>query len=98
MLDHAADKNDERLRRRLAIKQAVQRRIGLAGFSQNFGIERGLVGKCLNSNASEIEAAAATLLVVVPANPLCAKHRFAALRINSRRTSLVIRRLLMGRE
>ena len=28
MLDHAADENDQRLRRRLAIEQPVQRRIG----------------------------------------------------------------------
>src|SRR3954451_17296313 len=54
-----------------------------------------LVGKCLNSNPSEIEAAAATLLVVVPAKPLRAKQRFAALRINSRRKSLVMRSVLM---
>src|SRR5258708_23782339 len=43
------------------------------------------VGKCLNSNPSEIEAAAATLLVVVPAKPWRAKQRLAALRINCRR-------------
>src|SRR5206468_10864756 len=54
-----------------------------------------LVGKCLNSKPSEIEAAAATLLVVVPAKPLRAKQRFAALRISSRRKSLVIRSVLM---
>src|SRR4051812_4899598 len=54
-----------------------------------------LVGKCLNSNPSEIEAAAATLLVVVPAKPLRAKQRFAALRINSRRKSLVMRSVLI---
>src|SRR4051794_1604481 len=42
-----------------------------------------------------MEAAAATLLVVVPAKPLRAKHRFAALRISSRRKSLVIRRVLI---
>src|SRR5471030_1530512 len=52
-------------------------------------------GKCLNSKPSEIEAAAATLLVVVPAKPLRAKQRFAALRINSRRKSLVMRNVLM---
>src|SRR3954466_14428513 len=54
-----------------------------------------LVGKCLNSNPSEIEAAAATLFVVVPAKPLRAKQRFAALRISSRRKSLVIRSVLI---
>jgi hypothetical protein len=36
----------------------------------------------LNSKPSEIAAAAATLLVVVPAKPLRAKHRLAALKIN----------------
>jgi len=41
-------------------------------------------------------AAAATLLVVVPAKPLRAKHRFAALRINCRRKSLVIRKVDIG--
>jgi hypothetical protein len=41
-------------------------------------------------------AAAATLLVVVPAKPLRAKHRLAAPRINWRRKSLVIRRFDMG--
>src|ERR1700726_4344372 len=51
------------------------------------------VGKCLNSNPSEIEAAAATLLVVVPAKPLRAKHRLAAPRISCRRRSLVMRRV-----
>jgi membrane carboxypeptidase/penicillin-binding protein PbpC len=49
----------------------------------------------LNSSPSEIEAAAATLLVVVPANPCRAKHRLAALKINSRRKSLVIRNVLI---
>src|ERR1700689_4922759 len=54
-----------------------------------------LVGKCLNSNPSEIEAAAATLLVVVPAKPLREKHRLAALRINCRRKSWVMRNVDM---
>src|SRR3978361_216015 len=35
------------------------------------------------------------LLVVVPAKPWRAKHRLAALRINCRRKSLVMRRVLM---
>src|ERR1700730_1897605 len=42
-----------------------------------------------------MEAAAATLLVVVPAKPLRAKHRLAAPKINCRRKSLVMRRVLM---
>ena len=50
----------------------------------------------MNNSPSEMAAAAATLLVVVPAKPLRAKHRFAALRINCRRKSLVMRRLDMG--
>src|SRR6202030_4479769 len=54
-----------------------------------------LVGKCLNSSASEMEAAAATLLVVVPAKPLRAKQRLAAPKINCRRKSLVKRRVLI---
>src|ERR1700733_869694 len=54
-----------------------------------------LVGKCLNSSPSEMEAAAATLLVVVPAKPLRAKQRLAAPRINCRRKSPVMRRVLM---
>src|ERR1700722_19808214 len=54
-----------------------------------------LVGKCLKSSPSEIAAAAATLLVVVPAKPWRAKHRLAAPRINCRRKSLVMRRVLM---
>src|SRR5664279_2072511 len=54
-----------------------------------------LVGKCLNSSASEMEAAAATLLVVVPAKPLRAKQRLAAPKINCRRKSPVMRRVLM---
>src|SRR3954471_22414996 len=41
-------------------------------------------------------AAAATLLVVVPAKPLRAKQRLAAPRISCRRKSLVIRRFDMG--
>ena len=41
-------------------------------------------------------AAAATLLVVVPAKPLRAKHRFAALKINCRRKSLVMRKVDIG--
>jgi membrane carboxypeptidase/penicillin-binding protein PbpC len=49
----------------------------------------------LNSKPSEIEAAAATLLVVVPAKPWRAKQRLAALKINCRRKSLVMRRVLM---
>src|SRR6266404_948863 len=53
------------------------------------------VGKCLNSSPSEIEAAAATLLVVVPAKPLRAKQRLAALKISCRRKSPVMRRVLM---
>jgi hypothetical protein len=40
-------------------------------------------------------AAAATLLVVVPAKPWRAKHRFAALRINCRLRSLVMRKVDM---
>src|ERR1700722_15061987 len=40
-------------------------------------------------------AAAAALLVVVSAKPLRAKHRLAAPRINCRRKSLVMRRVLM---
>src|SRR6202453_5052917 len=54
-----------------------------------------LVGQCLNSSASEIEAAAATLLVVVPAKPWRAKQRLAAPKINCRRKSPVMRRVLM---
>src|SRR5215470_16868247 len=42
-------------------------------------------------------AAAATLLVVVPAKPLRAKQRLAAPRISWRRKSEVMRRLDMGR-
>src|ERR1043166_2347229 len=42
-------------------------------------------------------AAAATLLVVVPAKPLRAKQRLAAPRISWRRKSDVMRRLDMGR-
>src|SRR5258706_9933531 len=42
-----------------------------------------------------MEAAAATLLVVVPANPWRAKQRLAAARINCRRKSPVMRRVLM---
>jgi hypothetical protein len=38
------------------------------------------------------------LFVVVPANPVRAKHRFAADRISSRRRSLVMRMVLIGRE
>ena len=49
----------------------------------------------MNSSPSEMAAAAATLLVVVPAKPLRAKHRLAALRINWRRKSLVMRRVDM---
>jgi hypothetical protein len=41
-------------------------------------------------------AAAATLLVVVPAKPFLAKHRLAALKINCRRKSLVIRSVDMS--
>jgi membrane carboxypeptidase/penicillin-binding protein PbpC len=52
----------------------------------------------LNNKPSEMAAAAATLLVVVPAKPLRAKHRLAALKINCRRKSLVMRRVDMGRE
>src|SRR6476646_8142053 len=54
-----------------------------------------LLGKCLNSNPSEIEAAAAILLVVVPAKPWRAKQRLAAARISCRRKSPVIRKVLM---
>src|ERR1700732_471329 len=54
-----------------------------------------LLGKCLNSSPSEIEAAAATLLVVVPAKPLRAKQRRAALKISCRRKSPVMRKVLM---
>jgi hypothetical protein len=43
-------------------------------------------------------AAAATLLVVVPAKPLRAKHRLAALNISWRRKSLVMRRVDMACE
>src|ERR1700733_4229126 len=53
-----------------------------------------LVGKCLNSRPSEMEAAAATLLVVVPAKPLRAKQRLAALNMSCRRRSLVMRKVL----
>src|SRR5205085_9260705 len=56
-----------------------------------------LEGKCLNSSPSEMAAAAATLLVVVPAKPLRAKQRLAAPRISWRRKSEVMRRLDMGR-
>src|SRR5947207_6342224 len=42
-----------------------------------------------------MEAAAATLLVVVPAKPWRAKQRLAAARINCRRRSPVMRRVLM---
>src|ERR1700682_2299111 len=42
-----------------------------------------------------MEAAAATLLVVVPAKPWRAKQRLAAPKINCRRKSLVKRRVLM---
>src|SRR3984893_6302408 len=52
-------------------------------------------GKCLNSKPSEMEAAAATLLVVVPAKPWRAKQRLAAPKINCRRKSLVKRRVLI---
>src|SRR5229473_5903958 len=52
-------------------------------------------GKCLNSRPSEIEAAAATLLVVVPAKPWRAKQRLAAPKINCRRKSPVMRSVLM---
>jgi len=41
-------------------------------------------------------AAAATLLVVVPANPWRAKQRLAAAKINCRRRSLVMRRVDMS--
>ena len=54
-----------------------------------------LEGKCLNSKPSEMAAAAATLLVVVPAKPWRAKHRLAALRISCRRKSPVIRNALI---
>src|ERR1700681_560564 len=54
-----------------------------------------LVGKCLNSRPSEIEAAAATLLVVVPAKPWRAKQRLAAPNISCRRKSPVMRKVLM---
>src|SRR4029453_4319227 len=54
-----------------------------------------LDGKCLNSNPSEIEAAVAILLVVVPAKPWRAKQRFAAAKINCRRRSPVMRKVLI---
>jgi membrane carboxypeptidase/penicillin-binding protein PbpC len=50
----------------------------------------------LEQQPFEIEAAAATLLVVVPANPLRAKQRLAAPRMSCRRKSLVMRRVDMG--
>src|ERR1700723_1065108 len=55
------------------------------------------VGKCLNSSASEMAAAAATLLVVVPAKPLRAKQRLAAPKMSCRLRSLVMRKVDMGR-
>src|SRR6266851_4327671 len=86
------------LRRQLILSAAKRcfARHGFAGTTtKSVAYNADFVGKCLNSNPSEIEAAAATLLVVVPAKPWRAKHRLAALRINCRRKSPVMRRVLM---
>ena len=76
----------------------MQRGIGRAFFGRISAYSADFVGKCLNSRPSEIEAAAATLLVVVPAKPWRAKQRLAALKISCRRRSLVMRKVLIGCE
>src|SRR6516165_7185852 len=52
-----------------------------------------LLGKCWNNRASETPAASAKARVVVPENPFSENTRRAALRIDSRRSSPLSRRL-----
>ena len=87
---------DQGERRGFEARQPFERRIALATELQNFAVEMLFLGKCRNSSPSDIFAASANSLVVVPAKPLRANSGRAEATIALRRSSLSNRMVAMA--
>src|SRR5712672_3230598 len=95
VLHHLADQHDERFGRWLELQQLMHRRIGLAFFRENLGIKCRFGRKVLEQQTLGNGGCRRDTLGCGARKSMAAKQRLAAARINCRRKSPVMRRVLM---